>query len=164
MTPRFRTDGSASTELPLQLIIALLVLAITMGIVYEGMDAYSKAQAETLASSLARAIDTTANQVVKGGNMTTLMVRVSDDLSSSEQIEWFKIGTGTKLDGIDYKILDGQVHKRFVGRPFLKYEDGEYEKAPLELGRGSFLINLRHIQDTTMDPPDFIAVWVTWTG
>jgi hypothetical protein len=164
MTLRLRTDGSASAELPLQLIITLLVLSIAMGIVYEGMDTYRRAQADTLASSLARSIDTTANQVVKGGNMTTLMVKVSYDDSSAEKIDWFRIGEGPKHDGIYYKVAGGPVQQRFVGRPLLKYEDGVYEQIPLELGKGSFLINLRHVQDTTMDPQDFVAVWVSWTG
>jgi len=163
MAQSLRSDGSASVELPLQLVVAMLVIAITLGIVYEGMDAYTKAQSETLADSVARSIETTANQVVKGGNMTTLIVKVPFGESGADGLEWFKVGVGPKLDGIYFKVRDGDVHQRFAGRPLLKLEDGKYVKEPIVLGKSSLLLNLRHVQDTTMDPPDFVAVWVTWT-
>ena len=148
----------------MQLIIALMILAICLGIVYEGLDGYSRARAETLASSLARAIDTTADQVARGGNMTTLMVQVRLDESNAGRLEWFRIGTGPQFDGISYKVKGGQVHQSFVGQPLIKSVDGLYEEPPLELPKGSYLLNLRHVQDTREDPADFISVWVVWTG
>ncbi len=157
-------DSAAAADMALQLIIALLIVSIAMGIIFEGLRAYSKAQSETAASSLAQDIESAARQAAKGGNLTTLLVRVNLDSSRVDRLTYFRIGVGDRKDGIAYKVANDDVVQRFVGRPVLRLVDGQYADGPLELGQGRSILYVRHVLDPRLDPPDFIAVWSVPTG
>lgn len=156
-----RRDPSAGVELPMKLMIALLIIAITIGIVYEGMESYSRGQSMNIARSLMSDITHAAEQVARGGHMTTLVVNVDLDPSKVSKLEWFRIGTGQENKRVAFKIEGRDVPEQSLQAPLpFKLKNGEhYEDIPLELGKGRCVLFLRHIHSSVEGTEDFIAVW-----
>ncbi len=142
---RFKKDQNGVEGIPLQLIIILVILAITIPIIFKGLESYDRAQTEGNLRSEIEFLSLNIKQVYLNGMGNAVDVEVDFANGMMTKIEMVQIGDS--LDGIyssiryklNYKGTEFMVIKD-PNIPIGNFIDSQF--GPLILGPGKHTIHL----------------------
>jgi hypothetical protein len=142
--------------IPFKLIIIVLIMAISLPLIWGGLESYDRTQTENDLRNELEFFITRAKQVYFGGTGNADNVEVNFRNSLFTRIEYIKIGDGPEgiWSSIRYKLNHKGVETIVIGNPNipLAYDDNGNLKS-LELGSGRYTIHLecRDDKDFTND-------------
>ena len=175
MTPskQFQISSQWNEEgiegIPFKLIIIVLVMALSIPLIFGGLENYDRTQTENDLRNELEFLITRAKQVYFGGTGNAGNVEVNFRSSLFTRIEYMQIGDGPEgiWSSIRYKLNHKGVETMVIENPNipLAYNDNGNLKS-LELGSGSYTIHLecKDDKDFTNDGRNDLYVEVRVVG